>query len=994
MFSSKLQHNASIIIVNSSHSSIDDVTAVLRTKIESGQRPFIACMTQEQIQRAPNPEEFVKKFIDEQLKKSRAAMDKSQQVESFNQLDAWKKENGMKSDKKKRRSSSRIKSGSKNQLEAEERDVAKNIIIDFPLDHESIELYLIFFDIFDFGLIKMLCVMDSNLKVIVNLRPRFVQDDKELSIKSETFWVELMREKLSKSFDDVAFVDLDVPVESQYILNLRSTLIYDQFCHFFYDLENIKSRFKKFNERLDMMEVNTGDARDDLNGLRNRLDQIPRSMMTVEAVYDAMVDQVSAANGSHQSSLSTTESQPFQVELFQKTFSDTNDEWRKSFEESPKFYAAQVESLKNSLRFWDEVENVTIEKRQLLNHFMEKLLKIIASANGAFDDLEFYLYVLHFKMASKPRKVESCKKFHETRSVGTERHVSKKVEKSTISDYNIDYKNQARIPEDISQLIDDTLNLRANVNNDNHNIRMFSSSAMIQLLARLTKLQRTFDNRHFQLMDTMLIKFHKRAAPKMFTTITFSKVVPTPLCFRDFNDYVKHELKFKMRPEADANDLSQGDVHSMWTQKDFLLTSSIKHKRMEKPEDTVHSVLISLKADAVEIAVEKDLLVYNVSNKRIQFDLTESEFNSVRLATKASTFNWLNHRKILDCNCQLHDVLLSIAFDFNELKTVTLTDNVGMRCSLEMNQDASQQDFFSRWNISISFPNGVVLRNLKQGAVEQHRGEKQSEDGEMKRILFSNGFIMIVKVDGTRKLFSSNGSAFKLSSSSEEIVKQQKNLSDRGFDEEATRLHQDSIDSLHFLKGIVDFTSFMMIVPSGEAFIVNRDVIVEKLETLQSKELYNSKTGSLHIIREDGVKILHTKDFTKCLLADGTLITTWLRDDSITTVADDPEMNTTILDKVWFTDAENESQFVVSRLLNHISDDYFLNVSRSHQFEHRHFGSVRFDGGVKIEMLHGPLLEAHHDRFMITLDEEVTFAIDDSQIRLTGGLCSECNRYT
>lgn len=43
-------------------------------------------------------------------------------------------------------------------------------------------------------------------------------------------------------------------------------------------------------------------------------------------------------------------------------------------------------------------------------------------------------------------------------------------------------------------------------------------------------------------------------------------------------------------------------------------------------------------------------------------------------------------------------------------------------------------------------------KNLNDGAVEQYWIEKHSSDGETKRVLFSNGFVMIAFVDGARKI--------------------------------------------------------------------------------------------------------------------------------------------------------------------------------------------------------------------------------------------------
>lgn len=107
------------------------------------------------------------------------------------------------------------------------RDCEENLIIDFPTEHQSTKLFSILFDIYDCEILKSDVAIDSSFKALVNLFPRNPHYDNELSIKSEEFLT------LMKYFDDVAFLDLDVPIESAFTLKLRSKLIYDQFCHFF-----------------------------------------------------------------------------------------------------------------------------------------------------------------------------------------------------------------------------------------------------------------------------------------------------------------------------------------------------------------------------------------------------------------------------------------------------------------------------------------------------------------------------------------------------------------------------------------------------------------------------------------------------------------------------------------------------------------------------------------------------------------------------------------
>lgn len=994
MKSTKLSPEVSVIIVNSSHSSLDDVTEVLRKEIDSGQRPSIAYLTQANLLAAPNLQDYLKTFIEEKVEKCRLTIEKSERDRDFNQLDQWKKEIEMKGDKKKkskRPSSGIIKDGFRNQSRIK-RDCAQKIIIDFPIEHEAIKLYLILFDVYDCELIKTLLLLDSSLKAIVNLYPRIIHNEKVPSIKSEGFWSELLIKKFTETFDNVAFLDLDVPIESRFMLNLRAKLIYDQFSHFFYDIEDIKSSYKTFCERLDIVDVDVDGSIDDCKEMKRRLDEIPETMLTVEVIYDAILEQVADANRSRKSSLNAVLRKPLQVELFGKKFADVNDEWQEAFEENPKFYGKQIEKLENSLHMWDGVESVSLEKRQLLNYFMRNFMNIL----GAFHHVEFYIYALQFKAMEKfdERDFEAEKNFYENRSVRSERKSTAKETKPVFSDSNVDYRNQSKIPEEISQLVDVTTKFRdAQTAADNVKVLMLSPSAMLQLLTVLMRSYTSFTRHHFQLLDVLLVKFHKQLVPKMFTSKSYKKVLPTPLCFRDFNDYVEPELKV----ETKQNSFAQGDVISSGVKpEDFFLKSSFKDKRTSVLEDILENVSFSQSSESDKRTVEKDICAFNVSNRLIQFHVTESKFNSVRLTAKASNFDWLNQQRILNVCCQLHDVLLSISYDLklNGLQLVTLANSNGMKFSLENNLNVSRgtQLSLNRWNISLSFSNGVAIKNLVDGAVEQRWLNGKSPDGETKRVLFPNGFVMILFDDGARKLFASNGSMFEVNGKSRRsslgIKKPQKYLTDI----EATKVHQDSIKSVHFLKDYISLSSFKMILPSGETFNVEHDSIVDKLETIECQEQLNKANGSLHINRADGLKIIHTEGFSKCLFPGGTLITTWLRGDSVRSAFDDEEHKLSILEDIWASESKKESKFIVNSVLNQISNDYFFNINSAHQIEHTSFGAVRFDEGIRFELFNETKLVVNSGEIFISPSNATTFKIDDIQMCLTGKMCSECFR--
>lgn len=993
MNSSKLFPEVSIIILNTSNSSLDDMMATLKRQIETGQRPYIVHLTQETLRMAPNVQGFLKTFIEEQIEKCRIIVEESQRLRKYNQLDQWMEEIEIRKGKKKekKRSSSGIKDGIRNQLSMK-RDCAQNIVIDFPIEHEAIKLYLVLFDVYDSEMIMALLSFDSSLKTIVNLFPRIVHNEAVALIKSEGFWSDLLKEKFKKAFNDVAFLDLDVPIESRYILNLRSKLIYDQFSYFFYDIEDIKSNYKSFLNRLEIVDVNVDVAIEDCVEMKRRLDKIPESMLTVKVIYDAILDQVASTNGSRKSSLNAMLKRPLQVEFLGKKFSDFNDKWHGAYEQNPKFYGKQIEKLENSLHMWENVESISLEKRQLLNYFMTKLVNIL----GDFHYLEFYIYALQFKTMKKSKKeFTRTKNFYENRSVGRESSTQKFM-KPTLSDSNVEYKNQSKIPEEISQLVEVTTKLhRTQIAGENVIVMMFSSSAMLQHLTLLMSFYKSYSRQHFQLLDVTLIKFHKQPIPQMFMTKTFEKVLPTPLCFRDFSDYIEQESKVVMK----ENEFSQGNATSVRVNpQDFILKSSLKGMKAEPLDGMLENISFTHSFVNDKKSVEKDICVYNVSNRLIQFHVTESKFNSVHLTVNTSNFDWLNQQRDLNYCCKLHDVLLSISFDLkqNELQLLTLTSNNGMRISLERNFNISseKQKFLNQWNISLSFPAGVAIKNVDNGAVEQCWLDGKSPDGERKRVLFPNGFVMIMFEDGAGKLFAPNGSIFEVNGktrkSSMGIMKSQKGSHDK----EATRLHQDTITSIHFLKDFINLTSFKMILPNGETFNVEHDIIVDKLESIDSMEKFCKLNGSLLITRNDGLKVIHTNAYTKCLFPDGTLITTWLRDDFITDpFFDETELKQSILEDIWSSESNNESKLIVKTIFNRITDDYLININSTHQIEHKNYGAVHFDDEkINFHMFNGMKLEAHFGKFLMALPNGVTFKINDSQMRFMSEVCSECFR--
>lgn len=955
MNSAKFNSEVSVIIVNSSHTSIDDVTAVLKQQIDSGQRPHIASLNQHDILQTSEPQTFLREFIDKQLKNIRVTEDRLKRINDFNQLDYWNREVATRKDKKKR-----ISSGMKNQLSVSERDSAQRTIIDFPPVYEAVKLYLILFDVFDCDLIKTVIGSDSSLKAIVNLYPRSSRS--EAAIKSEQFWDELLQVKHSKAFNNVAFLDLDVPVESQYMLNLRSKLIYDQFSHFCYDIEDIKASFGKFSERLQIVDVGVADARNDLDELTKQLDEIPQCMLSVELIYEALVEQVSKESRKS-SQLKLTQRKPLQVKVFGKKFADVNDAWRDGFKENPNVYTAQVVKLEESLHFWDGVESVSVDERQLLNHFMAKL--------ATFDYFEFYVYVLQFEAMKSSSDIGDSKTFFEDRSVGRPKEAATNELKHAASDYHVDYKNRSNIPEEIAQLVDD----ERHDSNQTLQASLFSPTAMSQHLSALMKSQESFTKLHCKLLDVMLVKFHKLPVPQLFTTKTYKKVLPTPLCFRDYSDFAMHEMKLEDELKVATNEdgFAEGEIClNGFKSEDFVLQTSLKRQAMGEQNNDEAVKIPSEKPVDVK-TVEKGIQVFDVSNKRVQFHLIESEFHSSHITARASSFDWLHEQQDINFSCELHDALLTISHDAHD-NLVSMSDSNGLKCCFEVSRGEPHRNF------TTSLPNGIAMKHGDNGAVEQCWRDDEFPDAEAKRVLFPNGFMMIVFADGGKRVHGWNGVVCEADGSSKGVHEH---------DKEATKLHQHAIQ---LLQDVIGSPSFKMTTPSGEIFIVERGLIVDKLNSIRSVEK-RDKTGNLHVVRGDGMEFLYTEAFSKCSFPDGTLITTWHRDDSIATNADEEAVNS-ILNEIWCTESQIESKFVVNRIMSHITDDYFVNVTCRHQFEHVNYGAIYFnDGKTRFKLINDVQLEAASDQLLMTLQSGVTFELEESHIRMTSVKCSECSRY-
>lgn len=207
-------------------------------------------------------------------------------------------------------------------------------------------------------------------------------------MKNESFWQELVCLKFEGPiFNKIAFVDLDVPADlSPYILNIRSQLIYDQFAHFIYDFElDIKSKYREYCERLHVHEVILDAAEDrDLKQLENKLNEIPICMLSVEKIYEALLETIAPLNNVQQNtsrhSLSAQSRTPFEFAAFGKTFRDLTDKWLSGCKENFKIYSNEIFKLESLLHdiIWQNTAAISIERRQILNYFMEKIAEYLS----------------------------------------------------------------------------------------------------------------------------------------------------------------------------------------------------------------------------------------------------------------------------------------------------------------------------------------------------------------------------------------------------------------------------------------------------------------------------------------------------------------------------------------------------------------------------------------------------------------------------------------
>lgn len=207
----------------------------------------------------------------------------------------------------------------------------------------------------------------------------------------------------------------------------------------------------------------------------------------------------------------------------------------------------------------------------------------------ALHHLEFYIYILEFMRWENNFTTENHHvDFYANHSVGHQ--TTRKHLKVVASDTNVDYKNVSRVPIEIEQLTDDRLILKGIDVGDDFFIQFYSKPSMLQRLQKLMEHDKNFQRQHFQLFDVNLLRFQKQWVSEIFTSKSYKNVLPTPLCFRDFHDYMTNSTSMdslggKIAPKQPREDDGDKSLASqLYKSEDFLLETSIKRKLLQSDE--------------------------------------------------------------------------------------------------------------------------------------------------------------------------------------------------------------------------------------------------------------------------------------------------------------------------------------------------------------------------------------------------------------------------
>ncbi|CAO1442405.1 unnamed protein product [Diamesa tonsa] len=991
-----------LLIVNCTSDSLLALTDVLRVQINSRQRRFIACLTDDDFAGLTGQAEiqdFLKTFISNEIDTNYELDLKVQQKKNLNLLEVWKKE--LDKDVKKRKSLT-------NKVEPKTNFIKHNKnILDCPEEYGSIKLFLVLINVYNYNVIRAAVSMDSSFKTIINMFPRYVEETEKISEDATKFWNEIVANKFTKEFENLAFIDMDAPANvPAYLLELRESLIYNQMCYLFYDMEDNKSNYQMFLKRMEIIELKSESPDEDLEQLNQRLQHFPEQFISVELVYEMIIDQI--CEEPFNDLVNVSETNPFILTLFEKEFYDMNDNLFKLLgPNNKKNYTLEIKKQRDNLIFWNNVPLVEDEERRILNYFLIKIQEFI-KIQSSREFLEFNIYILQSLLLDRKasKSLVADKHFHENRSVSTTQGPHLKVLRS-VSDFYVDYQNTTKIPAAIAELIEDEDILKGTISFSNPQVQLKSSSAMVQYL---TYLLETYDNYHheyFKLLDVILIKFKKISTPhKLFTSKSYFKIIPTPVCFRDFIDYVKYEIddwiENKEGEKISSEMIKESFISKSLNYKevtgDFDLTNSLKYRRNKvKPnEDVIDDKVLIFKNPSItnEPVPNYDFIGYNISNQRVQLDGIESIFHSFCINIKATIENWLNLQKYLNYVGKIMKTELTFSYDFmlqkfNEI--VLLND--GLRFCIEQNNVIEDKTFELDWNVSVTLKNNLNISNITLASIEQS-WFNNSPIGELKRITFANGFVLIYFQNGMKKGLSANGTIYQFADKPRSKRNSAVSQITSGYDTEATEIHKYSINFVQFLKNYLFIWKFKMTLPNGLCFSIENGNITEQHTSIKVSE-FNTDCGNTHLIREDGVKILYSMNYSKCLFDDGTVITSRLNDQNLATIDFElnkqASLNKSILEEIWWTQATEDVQLLFDKLLDNIPEDYFVNIKKSVRIEHKHYGCVYFgDNTVNLSFYNGTCVEANQDRIRLCLNDGVQLLLKNSEAKLSGKKCEEC----
>lgn len=994
----------SLLIVNCSSDSLLALTDVLRVQIASRQRRFIACLTDKDFAGLTEQAEiqgFLKTFISNEIDTNYEMDLKIQQKKQLNLLDVWKKD--LDKDVKKRKSSL-------NKVEPKINFIKRiKYILDYPEEYGSLKLFLVLINVYNYNVVRAAVSMDLSLKTIINMFPRYAEEPEKISEDATNFWNEIVANKFTKEFENLAFIDLDAPPNvPAYLLELRKSLIYNQMCFLFYDIEDLKSHHQMFLKKMKIIELELESPGRDLEELNQRLKHLPEQLISVELIYEMIMDQICEESIFDLVNVSATD--PFILTLFEKEFYDINDSLFKLLgPKNKKNYTFEIKKQRDKLTFWNDVPLVEDDERRILNYFLIKIQELVKMQSPC-EFLEFNIYILQSLLLDRKasKSLVTDKHFHENRSVSTIQEHHFKVLRS-VSDFYVDYQNTIKIPVAIAELIEDEHILKGTMSFSDIQVQLKSSSAMIQYLSYLLE---TYDNYHhdyFKLLDVILIKFMKISTPYKFTSKSYFRIIPTPVCFRDFNDYVKFEIADwieskegeKISSEMKERSFTSKSVNYEESPGDFDLMNSLKYQRnkLKSNQDVIADNVTIFKNPSIisEPVPNYDFIGYNISNRRVQLDGIESIFQSFGINIKATIENWLNLQKYLNYVGKIMKTELTFSYDFmlRKFNEIMLIDD-GLRFCIAHNNVIEDNTFALDWNVSVTLKNNLKISNITLASIEQSWFDN-SPIGELKRINFANGFVLIHFQNGMKSGLSANGTIYQFADKPRSKRNSSVSQMTSGYDAEATEIHKDSINFVKFLNSSLSICKFKMTLPNGLCFSIENGNITEQLTPIKISE-FKTDCGNTHLIREDGVKILYSMNYSKCLFDDGTVITSRLNDQNLATIDfelnKEAPLNKSILEEIWWTQAAEDVQLVFDGLLDNVSEDYFVNIKKSVRIEHKHYGCVYFgDNTVNTIFYNGTCVEANQDRMRLRLKDRVKLLLKNSEAKLSGKKCEECFGY-